>query len=200
MIGVVDIGVGNIGSIYKLLDKLKVPYLSIETPSDIERVDKVLFPGVGSYGEAVTRLNKSGLKPALQAYLAEDKPYLGICLGMQLLARDGHEGGETSEGLGIVNGTVTKMTPAGGEPLPHIGWNNIDHDGEGLFEGVGADEDFYFVHSYYLQLDEAESSFTFDYGGAFTAYVQKGNIHGAQFHPEKSQSTGIKFMENFLKC
>ena len=199
MIGVVDIGLGNIGSIYKLLDKLKVPYISIETPSDIARVDKVLFPGVGSYAEAVERLNKSGLKPALQDYLNADKPYLGICLGMQLLATDGHEV-KHSEGLGVVKGTVTKMTPADGQPLPHIGWNNINHDGADLFAGIGADEDFYFVHSYFLQLEDDVKSFAFDYGGAFTAYVQKGNIHGAQFHPEKSQSTGIKFVENFLKC
>lgn len=199
MIGVVDIGVGNIGSIYKLLNKLKVTYLSVDTAADLARVDKVIFPGVGSFAEAASRLENSGLKPSLQSYLAEDRPYLGICLGMQLLADHGEEV-QRATGLGHIKGTVKRMTPKGGLPLPHIGWNNINHNGTALFEGIGAEDDFYFVHSYFFDLEEDCTAYSFDYGGDFTAYVEKGNVRGAQFHPEKSQGAGIKFVENFLKC
>jgi glutamine amidotransferase len=199
MIGVVDIGLGNIGSIYKLLNKLKVSHLSVETPADLARVEKVIFPGVGSFAEAASRLDNSGLKPSLQSYLQDDRPYLGICLGMQLLAERGEEV-QASEGLGHIKGTVRRMTPADGHPLPHIGWNNITHSGTAMFDGIAAEEDFYFVHSYFFDLEENVTKFTFEYGGDFTAYVEKGNVRGAQFHPEKSQAAGLKFVENFLKC
>lgn len=197
MIGIIDIGIGNVGSVYKILDKLSVEYAVIDGPNDLDDVSKLIFPGVGSYSRAMQKLNEKNLTQALIDYLRENRPFLGICLGMQLLAKSGYED-KITRGLGIIDGLICKLHPSQGFSLPHVGWNSINHDRRGLFNGIHPETDFYFVHNYYMKINSPCKSFHFDYGGKFTAYVNLGNIHGVQFHPEKSQRSGIKLIENFL--
>lgn len=199
MIGIVDIGIGNCRSVEKSLDKLNTAYRKVTKPDDFEELTKLIFPGVGSYRAAMRRLNQNQLVGPIKKHLNVGKPYLGICLGMQLLSEIGLEGGLT-EGLKILDASVVRMVPVSNQRLPHIGWNQIDHEGEGLFKGIAKDADFYFVHSYYMKLNEPIINFSVDYGGPHTCFVQKNNVVGAQFHPEKSQKVGLRFIENFLNA
>ena len=197
MIGIVDVGLSNLKSVQKALDKLNVSHKKVTGLDDFEDLTKLIFPGVGSYPAAMRRLNQYQLVEPIKDHICDGKPYLGICLGMQLLSESGFESGHT-EGLGVLDAEVVCMEPASSAPLPHIGWNQINHDGEGLFEGIPKDADFYFVHSYYMKLRERVVNFSVDYGGLHTCFVQKGNVVGAQFHPEKSQKVGLRFLKNFL--
>ena len=199
MIGIIDIGLSNFKSVQKALDKLNVSYRTVTRHDDFEDLTKLIFPGVGSYPAAMRRLNQYHLVKPIRDHINAGNSYLGICLGMQLLSQIGFEGGRT-EGLGVLDADVVCMEPASNEPLPHIGWNQINHDGKGLFEGISKDADFYFVHSYYMKLRERVVNFSVDYGGLHTCFVQKGNVVGAQFHPEKSQKVGVRFLENFLNA
>jgi glutamine amidotransferase len=199
MIGVIDIGIGNVNSVEKALDKLQANYQKVADPIDFKNLTKLIFPGVGSYSSAMRRLNHRGLVQPIKQYIDKGYPYLGICLGMQILSERGLEGGVT-QGLGIINANVVKMEPASNLALPHIGWNQINHDESGLFDGIEKDADFYFVHSFYMRLDEPLKSFSVDYGGFHTCFVEKNNVFGAQFHPEKSQKVGLKFIQNFLNA
>ena len=199
MIGIVDIGLSNFKSAQKAVDKLNVSHKKVTGPDDFEDLTKLIFPGVGSYQAAMQRLNRYQLVKPINDHINGGKPYLGICLGMQLLSHSGFEGGHT-EGLGVLDADVVCMKPANNAPLPHIGWNQINHDGEGLFEGIAKDADFYFVHSYCMKLREPVLNFSVNYGGLHTCFVQKRNVVGAQFHPEKSQKNGLKFLENFLNA
>ncbi|MDB4210955.1 imidazole glycerol phosphate synthase subunit HisH [Ascidiaceihabitans sp.] len=198
MIGVINIGLGNVESVYKALRKLDYKYVHVNSSSDLEGVSKIIFPGVGTFKSAMENLTRASLVVPLQQYLADNRPYLGICLGMQLLATEGEEVGLTS-GLAAIKGRVTKMEATKNCRLPHVGWNVIDHNGEGLFDEIHEHSDFYFVHSYSLKLLEPVEYHECNYFQKITAYVRKGNIHGCQFHPEKSQIAGLKLMENFLK-
>ena len=199
VIGIIDIGLSNFKSVRKALDKLNAGYKVVTVQEDFEDLSKVIFPGVGSYPAAMRRLDQYQLVNPIKDHINAGKSYLGICLGMQLLSDIGLEGGYT-KGLGILDADVVRMEPAYNEPLPHIGWNQIDHDGKGLFEGISRDADFYFVHSYYMKLREPLVNFAVNYGGLHTCFVQKGNVIGAQFHPEKSQKVGLRFLENFLNA
>lgn len=199
MIGIIDIGIGNVKSVQKAVDKFNVSYKKVAEPRDLREITKLIFPGVGSYPAAMRRLNDRGLTTSIQEFIQSGHYYLGICLGMQLLSRIGFEGGRTA-GLGIFDAEVEIIKPASNEVLPHVGWNQVNHDGAGLFEGIPTNADFYFVHSYYMNLHEAILNYSVDYGGLHTCYVQKDNIFGAQFHPEKSQKVGLRFIENFLNA
>ena len=199
MIGIVDIGLSNLKSVEKALGKLDVGYKTITRPDDFEDLTKIIFPGVGSYPAAMRRLHQHQLVKPIKDHINAGKSYLGICLGMQLLSNIGLEGVRT-EGLSVLDADVVLMEPASDEPLPHIGWNQINHDGEGLFEGIAKDADFYFVHSFYLRLHERVVHFSVDYGGLHTCFVQKDNVFCAQFHPEKSQKVGLRFIENFINA
>lgn len=200
MIGIIDIELGNNESVYKIFRKLNVSFCIIKEKQELTvDVKKIIFPGVGTFPEANKRLQSRGLKDAIVRFIEQNGDYLGICLGMQLLARRGFEVGVT-DGLGIIDADVVKMKPSNDLSLPHIGWNNIAHDGEALFGDIDKEADFYFVHSFHMQLNENCKNFTVDYGGSQTAYVTKGKVHGVQFHPEKSQAAGQKLIENFLKC
>jgi len=199
MLGVVDIGLGNNQSIYKFLRKIRHDYTVVATPNHLAEIQKLIFPGVGTFKEAATRLQSTGLLSGIQKYIENDGSYLGICLGMQLMARLGYEV-SLSEGFGIFDAEVVRMMPDQGLALPHIGWNSVQHDGSGMFSKIAINEDFYFVHSYFMRLDSPHIHFNFSYGGNFTAYVRSGNAHGVQFHPEKSQKAGQQFLKNFLEC
>jgi imidazole glycerol-phosphate synthase subunit HisH len=199
MIGILDIGLGNNQSVYKLLKKFGTDYEVVQEPEQIGKIDKLIFPGVGSFSESVKRLEVKNLKSAIKQFILKDGHYLGICLGMQLLATTGHEN-EKRDGIGAVNADVIRLFPTGRKPLPHIGWNTVLHDGKGLFENIDQDSDFYFVHSYHMKLNSSYCFHECDYGGKFTAYVKHKNAHGVQFHPEKSQHVGQQLIRNFLNC
>ncbi len=196
MIAIVDYGAGNIFSVKNALDYIGVKAELTKNRSDIENADGIILPGVGAFPQAMKMLGESGLTDVIREQ-APQKPFLGICLGMQLLFDKGFEFEET-EGLGLIGGDV-RLMETGGLPLPHIGWNKleINHDCE-LLNGVG-EEYVYFVHSYAAQCcDDNIAAYT-DYGGKRTALVNKGTICGAQFHPEKSGAAGLKMLRNFAQ-
>jgi len=198
MISIIDLGIGNINSVTKVLDCLKTEYKLISKPSDLTAVSKLIFPGVGNFRSASMKLEKSGLKDPLKMIINSGVPFLGICLGMQLLAEKGEEGGDHL-GLGVIKANVKKMVIPYKLSLPHIGWNSIEVGSAKLFEGIPNGSDFYFVHSYAMDVtDEKVLVCHTEYGSKVVAYIERDNVFGAQFHPEKSQRFGMKFIENFI--
>lgn len=204
-IGIIDYGVGNIGSIERALEELDVTGRLLTDPSQIMGVEKIVLPGVGSYTECMTRLHAGGWVDALKKSVAEKKmPLLGVCVGMQLLSDYGVEGAADEKGtpgLGFVPGTVLRM-PAAEQKLrlPHVGWNEVYHrsSGDTLFSGIPNGSDFYFVHSYAFIADNEDhvAGVSF-YGTEFVAAVHNGNVWGTQFHPEKSSRAGFAVLKNF---
>ncbi len=200
VITVIDIHTGNIASISRALRYLDVPHRISDKQADINSADTLIFPGVGSFSEASKRLKALGLGEALREKVIEDKaPILGICLGMQLFATSGEEGG-VSEGLDLIKGRVLYHRASGqGLRLPHIGWNDVHYKDFKLFDDIANDSCFYFVHSYEFVPAEPVTSAYCEYGVRFVAAVQKDNIFGVQFHPEKSQAAGLRLLKNFCK-
>ncbi|GBE18166.1 imidazole glycerol phosphate synthase subunit HisH 1 [archaeon BMS3Abin16] len=199
MITIIDLGLGNVNSVMRALNYLKVSNRVSSEISDLEEAEKLIFPGVGNFFEASKRLEINGMKQAIREQVLElGKPILGICLGMQLLANEGEEGG-ISKGLGLIDGRVVRMSSEKvGLRLPHIGWNDVSHRNLKLFSGIDENACFYFVHSYALELEgDVEHSLS-NYGTDFVAAVKKDNIIGTQFHPEKSQKDGLKLLTNFV--
>lgn len=204
-IGVVGYGMGNVRSVLNALEHLELASQLIEKPEHLANVDRVILPGVGAYGAAMSRLQHTGFQASLDRTVKEDgKLLLGICLGMQLLADASSEFGE-HRGLGYLPGRVDKLpqnTP--NLPLPHMGWNSLELRAEApLLAGVAAGTDCYFVHSFQLIPDDERSiAATTDYDGPVTAVVSHNNVMGTQFHPEKSQDAGLQILANFaaLPC
>lgn len=203
MLKVIDLQISNIGSITKALNKLGVAHEVIDSPEALADASKIILPGVGSFDVAANNLEQSGFKNSLKEAVTDQKvPILGICLGMQLLAKNGSEGGRTSEGLALINAEINRIeTTDTALRVPHMGWNDIQFDDQQLiFTNIPKHSCFYFVHSYHMQcLDTNVSVATTDYGQAITAYVNLDHIHGAQFHPEKSQEAGLTLLSNFVK-
>ncbi len=198
MISIIDLGIGNINSVTKVLDCLETEYKLVSEPSHLSDVSKLIFPGVGNFSSASKKLEKSGLKGPLKVLINAGVPFLGICLGMQLLAEKGEEGGDHL-GLGVIKANVKKMVIPSNLSLPHIGWNSIEIGSATLFEGIPNGSDFYFVHSYAMDVTDKKVLVCHaEYGSKVVAYIEKDNVFGAQFHPEKSQRFGIKFIENFI--
>jgi glutamine amidotransferase len=201
-IAIVAYGMGNIRSVVNALDYLGHASIVATEPGMLKNADKIILPGVGAFRRAMERLATAGFRAALDEQVhARKKLVLGICLGMQLLAETGTEGGE-SQGLGWIPGRV-ELIPRGPRNLrlPHVGWNDIDIKKDcPLFKDLGLDRAFYFVHSYYLKpADTDDISATTDYGGPITAAVARGHVFGLQPHPEKSQTAGLAFLGNFAK-
>lgn len=201
MTGIVHCGSGNIGSVANAVEYLGGDATIIESPDDLDACERIIFPGVGSFYDVMVRLGQSGFCDALNRNVLEQrKPTLGICLGMQLMATSGMEGGGVN-GLGWFESTVERITPASDlERVPHVGWNQIEvHRAHRLLDGIPPGSDFYFVHSFAMRArNAADVVATCDYGGGFVAAVARDNIFAVQFHPEKSQDHGLKIMENFL--
>ena len=200
MITVVDYGAGNIKSVEHALSHLGYECLVTEDPERIKKSDKVILPGVGAFGSAMERLKSKGLDEALKEAAYSGKPFLGICLGLQLLFKDSEESAGV-EGLDILPGTIRHFPTDIGLKIPQIGWNSLDYPSKGrLFEGVNEGEYVYFVHSYYLESKDPDIvKATCEYGVTVHASVERDNVFACQFHPEKSGSVGLKILENFCK-
>ena len=198
MIAIVDYGMGNVTSVRNALALLGAEGVVTARSEDLERATHIIFPGVGAFSDGMREVRERGLIPLLEKEVLEKKkPFLGICLGMQLLASTGEEGGET-KGFGFIPGR-TRLLKADGLRLPHIGWNDISIVPQcPLFSGIES-RDFYFVHSYVVEpSDMGATAATCTYGETFAAAVQKDNIFGVQFHPEKSQKSGLAVLHNFI--
>lgn len=201
MLKIVDLEVGNIGSVIKVIKHLGVDFELITEPEKLVGASKIILPGVGSFKAAAKKIHESGFAQALKEYVVINKvPVLGICVGMQLLANFGEEGGQ-SKGLGFINAIVKRINSFDGSLIiPHMGWNDIETKELPIFNNIDNGSCFYFVHSYAMNINENENlnvAYT-NYGENVVAYVNKGHIHGAQFHPEKSQHVGIQFLRNFI--
>ena len=203
MIGIIDYDAGNIKSVEKALHYLGEQTVVSRDPQVLLHADKVILPGVGSFGDAMNNLNKFGLVPVIRQIADQKTPFLGICLGLQLLFERSEESEETPgvEGLGLLKGRIVKIPPAEGLKIPHMGWNSLHLQNDGrLFQGIPEQTYVYFVHSYYLQAEDPQIvKATTEYGVTIHASVEKDNIFACQFHPEKSSKYGLKILENFAK-
>jgi imidazole glycerol-phosphate synthase subunit HisH len=201
VIAIVDYGVGNVAAIGNIYKRLDIPAKLAATAEELDEADRVVLPGVGSFDWAMERLDRSGLRPALErAALEERKPILGICVGMQMLARGSDEG--RLPGFGWIDGHVRRFEAQRGgrrTQLPHMGWNDVEPaDSADLFADWVDDARFYFLHSYYFEAaDPANVLAVTDYNGRFASAVRARNILGVQFHPEKSHQWGVQLLKNF---
>ena len=198
MIQIVDYGMGNLRSVQKAFEKLAVAAEICTNPADLKHCDRLVLPGVGAFRDAIAELRRQDFVEPIKAHIAAGKPFLGICLGLQLLFDVSHEDG-TWEGLGIVPGKVVRFPDSHELKVPHMGWNRVTAAaGCPLFAGIPADSFFYFVHSYYVVPDDpAVVAGRTEYGQEFTSVVQRGNMFATQFHPEKSQKLGLQLLANF---
>lgn len=198
MIAILDYDAGNIRSVEKALQHLGEETILTHDFREIQKADKVILPGVGAFGDAMEHLKHYELDRAIKEVVAMDKPFLGICLGLQLLFESSDETPGV-EGLGILKGNILRIPEEEGLKIPHIGWNSLDFPREGrLFQDLPADPYVYFVHSYYLQAQEPQIvTATCEYGVQIHASVEKNQVFACQFHPEKSGEVGLKILKNF---
>ncbi len=196
---IIDYGAGNIRSVEKALHFLGDDCVVSSDENVIRSADRVILPGVGAFGAAMDRLNESGLSDVVREVCASGKPFLGICLGLQLLYERSDEAPGV-EGLGILKGEIVSI-PAGELKVPHMGWNSLDLKNQGrLFENLPEEPYVYFVHSFYLNAaDKSTVKATTEYGVTIDASVEEGNVFACQFHPEKSGEVGLQILRNFLK-
>lgn len=202
MITIVDYGLGNVQAFLNVYKRLNVAAERATTVSDLESATKIILPGVGAFDHAMERLDQSGMREALDDVVLNKRvPVLGVCVGMQILARSSDEGSRA--GLGWIAGNVKQFssTEQARLPLPHMGWNDVRaSEGNPLFSGLETDAKFYFLHSYYFQCDSAvDIAALSNYVGEFSSAVSASNIHGVQFHPEKSHHFGIRLLKNFAE-
>ena len=197
-IGIVDIGIGNLGSLRHAVHSQGWDSVAVSGPADFDGVTHLLLPGVGAFSAAMAGLGETGLIEPIRQFAAQGHPVLGICLGMQLLADTGSEGGDIP-GLGLIPGRVRPIAPQPGLRLPHVGWNEACQvRAHPVLQGIRNDVDFYFVHSYrFVATDPLTVLAETEYGERFPAVIGKDNVIGAQFHPEKSQTNGLRLLDNF---
>lgn len=201
MIGIIDYGSGNVGAIANIYKQLKIPHKITGDRRELEEVDRYILPGVGAFDATMGYLNQSGMVSLLnEQVLVRRKKVLGICVGMQILAESSEEG--VLSGLGWIPGRVRKIdasTLLAAPRLPHMGWNSVTpRTGASLFDGVDEAQGFYFLHSYHFEVAEAgDVSATVNYGRELVCGVERGNVYGMQFHPEKSHANGVAVFRNF---
>jgi imidazole glycerol-phosphate synthase subunit HisH len=199
-IAIIDYQMGNLRSVQKAFEKVGHAATITSDPAELAAADRIVLPGVGAFGDAIAELKRRELVQPIKAAIATGKPFLGICLGLQLLFDVGYEGGEF-EGLGVLRGKVVRFELPRELKVPHMGWNR------GTFkrrppalEGLADGTYFYFVHSYYVvPEDESVVAIEADYGRPFCAAVCQGNLFATQFHPEKSQADGLRLLKNFAE-
>ncbi|MGD1044831.1 MAG: imidazole glycerol phosphate synthase subunit HisH [Bacteroidota bacterium] len=195
MIGIINYGAGNIRSVSNALNRLSVPHFVSNDCNELNKADKLIFPGVGEARSAMDALVHNGLTDWLKEVTV---PFLGICLGMQLLFE--HTTERATECLSIISGTNERFNSGMSQlKVPHMGWNQVQQDGKNpLFSGIISSENFYFVHSYYAPVVPVTIGIT-DYGVQFTSAIQQKNYYGVQFHPEKSGKAGLRILKNFVE-
>lgn len=200
MIAIIDYDAGNLKSVEKALIKVGAEPVVTRDAKVIEQADKVILPGVGAFGEAMEKLESFDLITPIRNVIASGKPFLGICLGLQLLFEYSEEK-EGCKGLGVLKGGIKRIPDAPGLKVPHMGWNSLKvTDGAKLFANLPEDPYVYFVHSYYLHAEEPEIvAATTEYGVTVHASVEKDNVFACQFHPEKSGETGLAILKNFVE-
>lgn len=200
MVGIIDYGVGNL---FSLKSSLEAVGQEVFVSSDAQRLagaDRLILPGVGAFGDAADKLRQSGLDVFVKEAAAKGTPLMGICLGMQLLFEESEEYG-CHQGLGLLKGRVVPMRPEGGLKIPHIGWNCLRKTGESKLLSAVREGDFvYFVHSFHATGCEDSLAAVTDYGMTVTATVEKGNVMGCQFHPEKSGQVGLRILKTFAEA
>jgi imidazole glycerol-phosphate synthase subunit HisH len=197
-IGVVDYGSGNLRSVCKALEAVGACVTLVTKAPQLDALDAVVVPGVGAFGDCAQNLRKSGLWEPLKEWLQAERPYLGICLGYQLLFESSEES-PGHKGLGILPGRVVRFAGSGLK-IPHIGWNTLLGAQGPIYNTLPASPYFYFVHSYFpVPADDRLVSARCEYGGIFAASVSRNGLHATQFHPEKSQTAGLALLKNFLE-
>ena len=204
MVAIIDYDAGNIKSVEKAFEYLGAQTLVTREPSEIYRADRVVLPGVGAFGDAMNRIREYGLESVIKEVTSKEVPFIGICLGQQLLF-DRSEESDGVTGLGILRGSIRRIPDKGASgdfyKIPQIGWNSLEFPNQGrLFKGIDEGAYVYFVHSYYLDAEEKDIvTATTDYNVTVEASVEKGNVFACQFHPEKSSEVGMQILDNFLK-
>ena len=200
MIGIIDYDAGNIKSVEKALAYIGEETIVSRDPEVLLKADKAILPGVGSFGQAMENLHRYNLVPVIKDMVKNNTPFLGICLGLQLLFESSDETPGV-EGLGILKGKILRIPPSPGLKIPHMGWNSIDiKEDSRLFEGIDRQSYMYFVHSYYLKAEEEQIvKASTEYTTHIHASVEKDNVFACQFHPEKSSDVGLKILKNFVE-
>ncbi len=197
MIAVVDYGMGNLRSVQKAVEKVGFDSVLVDSPEGLEGIEKVVLPGVGAFRDAMQGLRDRGLIDPILRHISEEKPFLGICLGLHVLFTESEEDGPC-KGLGVIPGKVVRFR-GNGLRIPHTGWNQVCFKKDvPITKGIPQDSYMYFVHSYYVCPDDPdEIAAVTEYGGEFPSAICKGNIFATQFHPEKSQANGLALIKNF---
>jgi len=200
MIGILDLNIGNIGSLSNSIYSSGYDFQIISNLKNTDHLSHLILPGVGNYGQAAKGLKKTGLIQEIKDFANSGRPLMGICLGMQLLLKDSEEGAGNN-GLNLIPGKVVKIKNKPGFRVPHVGWNDVafikDHP---VFDGIKQNRDFYFVHSYHVICDEKKDIAALtEYSDTISSIISRENIIGFQFHPEKSQINGIRIIENFCE-
>lgn len=200
LIAVLDYGAGNLLSVEKALRFLGCEAVATANPDTLREASAAVLPGVGAFGDAMACMSRSGLVRPVQDYIRSGRPFLGVCLGLQLLFEESEESPGV-KGLGVLKGKIRRIPAAPGRKVPHIGWNSLDRVATGgLFAGLPEHPYVYFVHSYYLKAgDRGVVSATADYGVTLDAAVRRGNLFATQFHPEKSGKVGLAILRNFAE-
>lgn len=198
MLHIIDYGMGNLRSVQKAFEHLGVEAVITTSPRDLASADHVILPGVGAFRDAIAELKRLDFVPAIREAVASGKPFLGICLGLQLLFDVSYEDGEHN-GLGIVPGKVIRFAPQPNLKVPHMGWNSLTfQQTHPILDGIAPGAHVYFVHSYHVvPTDPSMIAATSDHGGSFVAMIAQGNLIATQFHPEKSQKVGLQLLKNF---
>ena len=202
MIAIIDYNVGNLHNLKNALDYQGLPNRIVREAHELDGADHIILPGVGAFKPAMERLREAGMEPVVRELVASGVPFLGVCVGLQLLFDESDEDG-LHEGLGLLRGRIVRFkgrdAQGGALKVPQIGWNQVAwQHSDPLVEGIADQSYFYFVHSYYaLPNDPAEALGITEYGERFAAVVRHGNVWGVQFHPEKSQNAGLRLLKNF---
>lgn len=200
MIHIVDYGMGNLRSVQKACEKLGFEAVICQSPAELAGAEKLILPGVGAFRDAIHELRRQDLVAPILDHLAAGRPFLGICLGLQLLMDVGYEDGEW-EGLHVIPGKVVRFENRPGLKIPHMGWNELQRaQPSAILEGIPEQASFYFVHSYHVvPNDPGVIATRTHYGTPFVSSIVRGNLFATQFHPEKSQRVGLKLLENFAR-
>jgi glutamine amidotransferase len=201
LIAIIDYGVGNLSSVEKALNFIGCKAVITNDTEIVKRADGIVLPGVGAFDDAMKQLDNTGMTGAVKTVIAENKPFLGICLGMQLLFEYSEESNDNVKGLGILKGSVKRFRGDMGLKVPHMGWNSIEtREDCPLFKGISGKPYVYFVHSYFVKAsDRSAVAAVSSYGIEFDAAVGSGNIFATQFHPEKSGNVGLEMLKNFAR-